>query len=848
MYLLEDHQKVCNQLQKLKEDFETLSAAHNKLKERCSFFKEETRKYRDFYEKWLLETEKKKALKKRDHGYHSLRSPSAVALLTSLSPARSIQISSGEPTAVGIHQDQATSSLQSSSIPSDEELATIAEHRGQASQYTQGLVLSPDEEPFTVAEHRGQVYQDIQALESHFVEEPFTVAEHQGLFQAASVLRSPTPRNESGVIGDEDRHDQQDTASRQEIEERPIQSITVARPQSSSETCDDTPSQKSVRDTDFEVKALPARAVEESDSDVPVIVSTRCLKRKRPSAATYREREVVVHEDPNPQIGSSAKPVPIKNESRSNTPTLQRQLTFSDFTHDSLDLDEVGGTGFTPRKRKKFDNRLPISQGRESLKVSHLGINISTEDYNKLGKLFADYFRIKHLDQHLNQPTGAADHSGDLGARIEQRSNGGVRQGVHSTSDNREQNVQALGSNYVTSKQPVVLGVNVSSVQGHREPTDLPTHHVRSTKPSTFRTANPAALQPKDSNVQILSRGSNRSVSFNDSSNIRQSKTAAKVSKLAEDGENYSANENSQSTHISVDLSWDQSHTRDVVDASHAIENLLEERTPDRPILPFPRRSTSKMSRLRPPLATTPPQAKAGDQVCPHQDLIKESKSGTTRRFREPPVSTATPRPAGPKTPRASDLGPVSASSPKKPLRDLPLDRLHLEDFKINPVFNQDLASAFSGSSRSPEQRKCLPNCNKPGCCGEKYRKMVEIGGFITPDKSNVGQFSTMDKQDEEQMLLDYSGKSRQEVSRLSRSEKQRLVIDVQARMFGDKYGKHKQNQRPPTPPGFWRTDMPTTPEAKADREAAVLAERQQVEERYLDALQANGRWRFRDE
>ncbi|MCJ1350713.1 MAG: hypothetical protein MMC33_000694 [Icmadophila ericetorum] len=848
--LEEDHQKARGQLQKVMQEFATLSAAHDKLKERCNFFKEETRKYRVFYEKWLLETGKKKTFKRKVNGPREIQTSSSNALSISLSPARSILSSSEEPRATGEHRIEAASNTEELFLQHKEEPFTIAEHCGPIRTHTQESDLIhtqesaslPEKQSFTVADQHSQAPRDTQAFILHHNEEPFTIVEHMGPFRAPSILCSSPAPNEERSNGNDETNNEPNRASDHDASKESTGKSPISPSDGSVETCDDTTSQTLIRSSALKAERTSIEAAEENDSDVPVIVSGRSLKRKRSNST--RENEIVIHED---------QPIPIKSESTFDTPVIQQQGTLPAFTHDSLDLDEVGGTGFTPRKRKRFDNQLTASQIQGASKAPQFGFDTQRDNFDELGKIFADYLRNKNQNRRLNQPQEGLDlNDGRLGSQSQRESNRRIVQRFYAPMGYGDLNIQHLEHDRLNSAEPSALNAQFSAVRGHSEPTNPSTHYVQRAVPAFFRTTNPTALQPKNSNAQIISRNVDRRVSSKSGlSSTRHGRTAAKVSKLAEDGENYFPDGDAQKASCSIDdLNQHQNRTRSGPVTTRAIENLLEGRTPDRPILPFPRKSTSKLSRSRSPVVTaTPARPKVLDQNRSLQDLPEDSKPATAKKLQAPLVSKPSPHTLGRlRTLRESDLRPRPTSSAEKPLRDQPLDHLRLEDFKINPASNQDIAFAFNEPNRSREQRKCLPNCNKPGCCGEKFRKLMEIGGFATPDKSSVGQFSTMSRQDEENMLLDYSGKSREEIVRLSESERRRLVTNVQARMFGDKYGKHKQNQRPTTPPGFWRTDMPTTQEARADREAALLGERQQVKERYLDALQANGRWKFRDE
>jgi hypothetical protein len=173
-------------------------------------------------------------------------------------------------------------------------------------------------------------------------------------------------------------------------------------------------------------------------------------------------------------------------------------------------------------------------------------------------------------------------------------------------------------------------------------------------------------------------------------------------------------------------------------------------------------------------------------------------------------------------------------------LRDRDPTLLRPEDFKINPASNKNLNYAYSEVVRKSKERKCLPNCKKPHCCGSKLEKAVQIGGLFA---------GTSQKTDKE-LLAQYLGPDWSErLSRMSKSERQYNLNKARAEAFSNRYGRHRNaHERPPSPPGFWRTEMPTTQEGLEDRERAMELEREKVEERRREALRPNGRWMFVDE
>jgi hypothetical protein len=188
------------------------------------------------------------------------------------------------------------------------------------------------------------------------------------------------------------------------------------------------------------------------------------------------------------------------------------------------------------------------------------------------------------------------------------------------------------------------------------------------------------------------------------------------------------------------------------------------------------------------------------------------------------------------RTPLGLEPAPPHALLEDEPLRSQPWQSLGLGDFKINPKFmGSDFA--FSEIFRGREQRRCLPGCTKPDCCGNAFRKAIEMGAVQT------------NKTDAE-VLEQYLGRNFNQIVAAYASEKRKhLIIQARAYALANQHGKHRQAyERPRTPPGFWRTDMPSTQEAEEYRVKAYEMERLKVEERWREAMRDGGRWIFRDE
>lgn len=207
------------------------------------------------------------------------------------------------------------------------------------------------------------------------------------------------------------------------------------------------------------------------------------------------------------------------------------------------------------------------------------------------------------------------------------------------------------------------------------------------------------------------------------------------------------------------------------------------------------------------------------------------------------PAKPASPRPL----PERQAVDQPSQTCPEvrpeeEPYRSLPLHRLNLDHFKINPARNQGLDYAYDTVVRKKDDRKCMSGCTRPGCCGDRFRAMARMGvqGTMT---------SAEQKEDEQRLLEEFLGENRHQLDDMSDEERKTVLVEARARDLANQYGRHRHtHQRARSPPGFWRTEMPSTQEIEADREAARKMEREKVEERYREAMRPGGLWTFADE
>ena len=198
-----------------------------------------------------------------------------------------------------------------------------------------------------------------------------------------------------------------------------------------------------------------------------------------------------------------------------------------------------------------------------------------------------------------------------------------------------------------------------------------------------------------------------------------------------------------------------------------------------------------------------------------------------------------------PRNPRVSANNARSGSEvtpDDEPYRARPVDRLSLDNFRINPERNEGVDYAFDNVVRKRDQRKCLPGCTRPDCCGPRFRALAKVGGLSTAP----GKAASSETEDRE-LLENYLDSHRLE--NMGEDERREALIDAKAEALAARYGKHRYaHERHNSPPGFWRTDMPSTQELEKDREEAQRMEREKVESRYREAMRPGGMWKFADE
>lgn len=340
------------------------------------------------------------------------------------------------------------------------------------------------------------------------------------------------------------------------------------------------------------------------------------------------------------------------------------------------------------------------------------------------------------------------------------------------------------------------------------------------------------AFQPKDTNRIKQFRTPQESA-------FKRRKTcdsgASAISTVAEDGED----QNYIPSAMKVAADENDTPSKGTVphpDAHRRLDDLLAAR---------PQRQSSALGRpgSRNPIQSTTPVSRPLNQPSLVSANQTPWSNGSTTEFTDY-TKTAETRPIAKRkfqhetntTTNSNNDEDWEVFVKSRPFRDLPVDCLDLSHFKLNPARNQGLDYAFKEVVRG-ESRKCLPGCMRTDCCGEKFRAMVRATGI------------KYDSEKHRALLEEHLGDKKMALQELSEQALNRLLIEAKARQLANQFGKHRHAyERARSPPGFWRTDMPTTQELAKDRLEADRMEREKIYERVSEAMRPDGLWKFADE
>ncbi|KAL8712863.1 MAG: hypothetical protein Q9220_003071 [cf. Caloplaca sp. 1 TL-2023] len=565
---------------------------------------------------------------------------------------------------------------------------------------------------------------------------------------------------------------------------------------------------------------LPQNKSLQPDSDDPVLVRENAVGRKRKRG--------------NKEDSHQSKQ--IKVEVLSSSPPSQGAKPHTQGVQESMDLDEVPSNIYTPRK---------LQRRNEPIHNQYMGPA-----------------RGDHIMEHENDPVvedanEGPEHSFDEPLAISDgRDLEGVRNDAYYRERGREYALQlraqdrSNGVDGMRAKQrlrqdrSLAKDTKISAGELHFE--------QRRTSDAPSGSANLHVLQPADIN-RILPR-------TGDAFKNRQRKNisghrdhgARYIQCLAEDGENNQdigyaltypesrfgpskSRESGMGTALPKDLDAGAQRQR--------LDTLLARPSPDKPNLQardFAYEHAGVNGTFKAPLAVTVGEGQVKPVTPQPSNEIKKALKTSTK-------SMAAAFFSGRGNNDATPYARPKLASRDAPLRSRPSAQLSLNDFKINPKRNQGYDYAFKEVVRKHDQRKCLPGCTRPDCCGTIFRKMAEMG-LAKPFHTTRLMGSSQDDE-EESMLEDYLGDQAYRLRTMSKQERAEVLLQAKTKIFADHFGRHREvYAREPSPVGYWDVDMPSTQEAEELARQAEMRTRLKVDERYREAMRPDGIWKFRDE
>ncbi|KAK2787440.1 hypothetical protein FQN53_005177 [Emmonsiellopsis sp. PD_33] len=355
----------------------------------------------------------------------------------------------------------------------------------------------------------------------------------------------------------------------------------------------------------------------------------------------------------------------------------------------------------------------------------------------------------------------------------------------------------------------------------------------------TSGTKRRAALQPVDNNAVIAHRPEENTPNRSAKRRRYDPRGAEAVPLIAEDGDIGEERYSRSKGHLTPAKLQVNSKPENAKSPAHSrLEDLL-----------------GSVPRPKPRLSITPQKGSGASSPKPASPMPERGRGARPRQSEGDGMNDVSAR----KTPlsdglrgsiptRNSPAGDYFPSPENEPLRARPLHRLGFEHFKLNPDRNQGLDYAFDEVVRRKSLRKCLPGCVRPECCGQGFRAMARLKGFGTADGKETVSLEYLDQEDR-QVLDEYLGNNKGVLKTMTEKELRELLLDARTRHFANQFGKHRHaHDRARSPPGFWRTDMPSTQELERDRKEAEKAEQEKLAEIYREAMRPDGLWKFADE
>lgn len=530
----------------------------------------------------------------------------------------------------------------------------------------------------------------------------------------------------------------------------------------------------------------PNRAKADGDSESPVIVSERSLRRKR--KPFRRPRNLNIREDTQAQQGTMNKPFMVKSEPNSSSPLTHAIHSTSTNPQDSMDLDEVGERRFTPRKRRRLlDEELRQMSGLDIQPEAQI-----SEDFQDQ-TLVTETNEEADCEELTDMKTQSRWHDSEVGdePRLPSSSN------------------PAKGSSQPILDKPRKVTLAPSSILRSKDTNVQPLSSKRSTLKALNR---PLSYSQRSTAINAFGSQNGREdfSQASDGHSLKEDSTIAKSHKAHRAIDNYQPLDQTAfkpSPRINLidsaaklkKATWDSSGPDKVTKAHN--RSMTEKRN-------IPRSSIQKPNAVKSRRSVHVPIDELDN---PDKTLIEqETLRSKPRKFLRP---------------EDFKINPIHNHGYAHPVSEV--------------VRNRDQRSCMPGCTR--------PNCcgsaiRKVVAMGGHF-PTPKKSGF---SKDVPLEY---DSDDDERCLQAYLGDDYHRLKNLPWEDKEELLWAARTEQFANAYGKHRyQYGRQQTPPGFWDADMPSTEQEIKNKTISKAMQKAKVAEMLREAMRPGGRYIFRDE
>ncbi|KAI4234492.1 MAG: hypothetical protein LQ349_003760 [Xanthoria aureola] len=643
--------------------------------------------------------------------------------------------------------------------------------------------------------------------------------------QGSDVLASIAPESISNVSGR--------PVNLPGFEENSKATLDTCIDQDDAETSDESDHLAAAKDP-ANVNGLPKNnelstshpPMKKSQSEEPVITRETAV-----SVPAKRKR------DRSP-ANASRRPNPMKEEILASSPIVSSTRRSNAVLQESIDLDELSGDIYTPRKDRSKRQQIyrtrslsppiqPILDARSPKKNGPKNPDIPNETCNSDLAISEDEKDAVDDIAEVQDDAYYKRLGEEYAAQIQ-----------NSDKWKREEQMR-------TKQRPH----NTRQLSKYRNMTSAEMWHPSAAMQKQMNHTH--VLQPTDVNV-VLPRTNDIPQNKKRKSNPRSDHGVRYIQQLAEDGEKNLDTENEPPVGGPRDPVVGSKRSGEGLaslinieaeERQRRLDQLLTRPSPEKPLLNANMAQVSNVPSTFKAHKFFPDQV-AGGAAPKTPNFPREDRSNARdlKRLVLKPVNTPDYR------------SPYAKPSSKKPTKDLepalrfrPLSQLALNDFKINPNHNQGYDYAFKEVVRKQDQRKCLPGCTRLDCCGAIFRKMAATMSNHFYHTSRLPNSSQ--EYDEQGMMEDYLGDQAWRLKSMSTKDKAETLLQAKTKIMADHYGRHRESYaREPSPVGYWDVDMPTSQEAAEMGRLAEMRTRKKVEERYHEAVKQDGQWKFRDE